>query len=264
MSPRRSFITRKSLPRRLSRLTCVRIEISPPKPPRRGQSCFALLTLSSARVQRTRKNSVSFGRSFTQIIPAFICVNLRPKYSIRYTLTVLLGDLPPGEKWLNYELKALGLRDFARVRIDQPLNPFDLARFANLIVIRFDQVEGLSESAREHLLGTASENWSGGACTLPNGMKLVILNPTHGRNRTNATLMEEICHVFLGHKPTRLSVFTKDGRGKVMSRDYREADEEEAYGVGAAGLVPYRSLKKFVKRKRTSSQIAYHFHVSKE
>jgi hypothetical protein len=29
----------------------------------------------------------------------------------------------------------LACRDFARVRIDQPLNPFDLARFANLIVI---------------------------------------------------------------------------------------------------------------------------------
>ena len=96
---------------------------------------------------------------------------------------MLLGDLPPGEKWRNFELKALGLRDFARVRIDQPLNPFDLARFANLIVINFDQIEGLSETAREHLLGSASESWSGGACTLPNGMKLVILNPLHGRSR---------------------------------------------------------------------------------
>jgi hypothetical protein len=139
---------------------------------------------------------------------------------------VLLGDLPPGEKWRNFELKALGLRDFARVHGDQPLNPFQLARFANLIVIRFDQVEGLSETAREHLLGSASENWSGGACTLPNGMKLVILNPTHGRSRTNATLMEEICHVFLGHQPNRLSIVTRDERGKVMNRDYRKADEE--------------------------------------
>ena len=71
-----------------------------------------------------------------------------------------LGDLPPGDKWRNFELKALGLRDFARVRIDQPLNPFDLASFANLLVIRFDEVSGLSESAREHLLGSASEKWS--------------------------------------------------------------------------------------------------------
>ena len=177
---------------------------------------------------------------------------------------MLLGDLPPGEKWRNFELKALGLRDFARVRSDQPLNPFDLARFANLIVIRFEQIEGLSEVAREHLLGSASEAWSGGACTLPNGMKLVILNPTHGRSRTNATLMEEICHVFLDHQPNRLSIVTKDERGKVMNRDYRKADEEEAYSVGAAALVPYAALKKMLLQGWTSKNIASHFRVSWE
>ena len=177
---------------------------------------------------------------------------------------MLLGDLPPGEKWRNFELKALGLRDFARVRIDQPLNPFDLARFANLIVVRFDQVEGLSENAREHLLGAGSESWSGGACTLPNGLKLVILNPKHGRSRTNATLMEEICHVFLGHQPNRLSVVTRDERGKVMNRDYRKADEEEAYAVGAAALLPYVSLKKMLLLGKTVRDIASHFRVSRE
>lgn len=177
---------------------------------------------------------------------------------------MLLGELPPGEKWRNFELKALGLRDFARVRVDQPLNPFELARFANLLVVRFDEVAGLSENARAHLLGPASENWSGGACTLPNGMKLVILNPTHGRSRTNATLMEEICHVFLGHQPNRLSIVTKDERGKVMNRDYRKADEEEAYGVGAAALVPYSSLKKLLLQGKTSMDIAQYFRVSPE
>ena len=177
---------------------------------------------------------------------------------------MLLGDLPPGEKWRNFELKALGLRDFARVRIDQPLNPFDLAHFANLLVIRFEEIAGLSENAREHLLGSASESWSGGACTLPNGMKLVILNPTHGRSRTNATLMEEICHVFLGHQANRISIVTRDERGKVMNRDYRKADEEEAYGVGAAGLVPYASLKKMLLQGKTSQEIGLHFRVSRE
>ena len=177
---------------------------------------------------------------------------------------MLLGDLPPGEKWRNFELKALGLRDFACVRIDQPLNPFDLARFANLIVVRFEEVEGLSESSRELLLGSASESWSGGACTLPNGMKLVILNPNHGRARTNATLMEEICHVFLGHKPNRLSIVTKDDRGKVMNRDYRKADEEEAYAVGAAALVPFASLKRMLLQGKSSTEIGFHFRVSTE
>ncbi|HEX7294805.1 MAG TPA: ImmA/IrrE family metallo-endopeptidase [Pyrinomonadaceae bacterium] len=176
----------------------------------------------------------------------------------------MIGDLPPGDKWRNFELKALGLRDFARVKPDLPLDPFELARFANLIVVNFDQINNLSESTRQHLLGEAVDKWSGGACTLPNGMKLVILNPNHGRARTNATLMEEICHVFLGHQPNRLSVVTKDERGKVMNRDYRKADEEAAYGIGAAALVPFRALKKLVCIGKTSAEIARHFRVSRE
>ena len=177
---------------------------------------------------------------------------------------MLASDLPPGDKWRKFELKALGLRDFAQVRPDQALNPFELARYANLIVLKFEQVEGLSDAVREHLLGDGVAAWSGGACTLPNGTKIVILNPTHGRTRTNATLMEEICHVFLGHEPNRLSIVTKDARGKVMARDYRKADEEEAYGVGAAGLVPYGSLKRLLIIGKTSSEIATHFGVSRE
>lgn len=183
---------------------------------------------------------------------------------ILYNLRVLVGDLPPGEKWRTFELKALALRDFAGVKPDFPLDPFELARFANLIVVNFDQINDLSEGAREHLLGAAADAWSGGACTLPNGMKLVILNPNHGRARTNATLMEEICHVFLGHEPNRLSVVTKDELGRVLNRDYRKADEEAAYGVGAAALVPFRALKKFVYTGKTSAEIARHFRVSRE
>lgn len=177
---------------------------------------------------------------------------------------VSLGPLPPGEKWRKFELKAIALREFARVKPDLSLNPFDLAQFANLLVVEFEQLTGLSERARQHLLGPAAESWSGGACSLPDGMKLVILNPTHGPARTKATLMEEICHVFLAHQPNRLSVVTKDERGKVMNRDYRRADEEEAYGVGAAALVPYATLKKLLLQGKTSRDIGLHFRVSRE
>ena len=99
-------------------------------------------------------------------------------------------ELPPGDKWRQYELQALGLRDFARIPPDVPLNPFALAQFANLFVVDIAKLKGLSQQTREHLLGPAAEEWSGGATSraLPDGRKIVILNPTHGRARTNATL----------------------------------------------------------------------------
>jgi hypothetical protein len=174
--------------------------------------------------------------------------------------------LPPGAKWRLFELQAMGFRDFAGVRPDAPLDPFRLATFANLLVVGFDQIKQLSPAAREHLLGTASEQWSGGACSqpLPDGRRIVILNPNHGRMRTNATLMEEVSHVFLGHRPSRLKIVSENENGRTVARDYRHADEEAAYGTGAAALVPFAALRKFILEAQSSRQVARHFQVSRE
>ncbi|HKR01578.1 MAG TPA: ImmA/IrrE family metallo-endopeptidase [Pyrinomonadaceae bacterium] len=173
---------------------------------------------------------------------------------------------PPTYKGRQYELRALGLRDFARVQGDEPLDPFALAHFARLMVINFDEIKGLSEETRMHLLGEGANSWSGGTTSrpLPNGWRLVILNPKHGAQRNNATLMEEVCHVFLGHKANRLHIVAEDKSGKTVSRDYNEEDEEAAYAVGAAALVPFQALKRFVSRGKTAREVAQHFNVSRE
>jgi len=175
-------------------------------------------------------------------------------------------ELPPTQKGRHHEVRAKALRDFAGLqRDDQRLDPFKLAQYAKLFVPSFEQIEPLlTEETRAHLIGSGKDAWSGGAAshTLPDGKKLIILNPTHGRNRQNATLMEEICHVFLGHKPSRLSVERRDKHGRIIARDYNESIEEEAYGTGAAALVPYTALRRMVESGRTSREIARHFYVS--
>ncbi|MBA3633201.1 MAG: ImmA/IrrE family metallo-endopeptidase [Acidobacteria bacterium] len=177
-------------------------------------------------------------------------------------------NLPPTKKGREYEIRAIGLREFAGLRRDdERLNPFDLAKYAKLLVASFEQIEPfLSEETKAHLLGTGKDKWSGGACsqTLYDGRKLIILNPTHGKNRQNATLMEEICHVFLGHQPSRLAIENVNKHGKPIARDYREADEEAAYSVGAAVLVPYSALRRMINQGKTSREIARHFNVSRE
>jgi hypothetical protein len=174
--------------------------------------------------------------------------------------------LPPGDKWRRFELQALAFRDFAGARTDSALDPFRLAKFASLLIVNFDQIRNLSENTRERLLGSAAEEWSGGACSqaLPDGRRIVILNPNHGPARTNATLMEEISHVFLGHQPSRLKVLTTSKSGRTVARDYRKADEEAAYATGAAALVPFAALRRFVLAGKSSAQIARHFRVSRE
>ena len=179
-----------------------------------------------------------------------------------------LNQLPPTRKGRHYEIRAIGLRDFARLeRDDAPLNPFDLAHYAKLLVASFEQIEPfLTEETKTHLLGAGSDKWSGGACSqsLPDGRRLIILNPTHGKNRQNATLMEEICHVFMGHKPSRLAIENKNKDGQTIARDYRAEIEEEAYSIGAAALVPFSALRRMVNRGKTSREIAEHFKVSRE
>ena len=210
----------------------------------------------------------------------------------------LFHSLPPTEKRKQFELRALALRDFAGVRPDEALDPFALAEFARLLVVDFDQIRDLSAESREHLLGDGMNDWSGGACSrpLPNGWRIVILNPAHGVYRNRATLMEEISHVFLGHKANRLAVVMDDTtestkreqenkrpsdaqaqdvhpdslpkgseretQRRILTRDYNKSDEEEAYAVGAAALVPYAALRRLVFAGRTAEEIARRFRVS--
>jgi len=180
--------------------------------------------------------------------------------------------LPATEKRKQFELRALGLRDFAGVRNEQALDPFALARFARLLVVDFDRIQGLSPESRAHLLGDAADEWSGGACSqpLPNGWRLVILNPAHGPSRNRATLMEEVAHVFLGHRPNRLAALARNGSPgesqsrKIVAREYNHADEEAAYAIGAAALVPYAALRRMVIEGRSGSEIARRFDVSRQ
>ena len=178
------------------------------------------------------------------------------------------SNLPPTQKGRSYELYAIGLREFAGLKKDeQRLDPFGLAHYAKLLVASFEQIEPfLTPETKEHLVGDGKNAWSGGATSqaLPDGRKIIILNPTHGKHRQNATLMEEVSHVFLGHKPSRLAIETKDKDGKVIARDYNAEIEEQAYSVGAAALVPYSSLRRFVEKGMTSREISRHFDVSNQ
>ena len=177
------------------------------------------------------------------------------------------ADIPPTQKGRHHELRGLALRDFAGLRDDeQPLDPFQLARYARLFVASFDEIrESLSEETVKHLTGEGKDSWSGGAAShkLPDGSRLIILNPTHSRNRHNATLMEEVCHVFLGHQPSRLAIESRNSAGKIIARDYNAAIEEEAYATGAAALVPYTALRRFIYGGKTSAEVARHFRVSR-
>lgn len=172
---------------------------------------------------------------------------------------------PSTEKGRSFELLALGIRDFAGLRTPMDrLDPMVLAKYAGLEVVDFEKLKSnLPPEVLNVLIGDAKDSWSGGALArpLPDGKKLIILNPTHGDARRAATLMEEISHVFLGHQANRLARRAEDG--SVVARDFDDSIEEEAYGVGAAALVPYQALIEFINDGVTAGRIAKHFVVSR-
>lgn len=172
--------------------------------------------------------------------------------------------LPPTVKRRIYERIALKIREFAGVPVDQPLNPWKLAPYVKLRVVDPASVEGLSEESRKILLGDSGKSWSGGATRpLPDGWRLVFLNPNHTRERQAATLMEEICHVMLGHSPTKLMLAEETDK-PLHFRNFDENQEEVAYAVGAAALVPYFSLKHAVAAGLPAEKIARRFIVSRD
>jgi hypothetical protein len=190
--------------------------------------------------------------------------NLNARHAI-YSSQMKPQRFPSTDKGRRFELLALGIRDFAGLRSPQDrLDPFVLARYAGLEVVDFDKLRAnLNREIVEVLIGDRQENWSGGAVArpLPDGRKLIILNPTHASSRQAATLMEEVSHVFLGHRPNRLARRSEDG--SVVARDFDESIEEEAYGVGAAALVPFQGLVAFIDEGLTAGRIAKHFGVSR-
>jgi len=88
---------------------------------------------------------------------------------------------------------------------------------------------------------------------------IVILNYTHATTRQNATLMEELFHIVLRHKPSRIEPFPVTG---LMKREFNRTVENEAYWSAAAALVPYAALRQMVDDGHSARLIVEHFQVS--
>lgn len=148
-----------------------------------------------------------------------------------------------------------------RARCDVPpfgrLDPFALAQRMEIRVQMLDENSGVSADDCARLLGYDSRVWSAGTLHLPDGSSLVVMNPTHDRQRQRATLMEEIAHLHLGHRPAQLICIQGVGL-----RTWNHSAEQQAYWVGAAALLPERIVKGARTRGMTIEALAAEQDVS--
>ena len=163
------------------------------------------------------------------------------------------GLIPPNPKQWDNEHNGLDLRDDLDCALDEPLSHLEAFDLLDDVVVCAHGDVPFDAHHQDHLRRNGA--WSGMAIPM-NDMTLVLYNDAHPETRTRSTLMEEFFHLRLGHKPSVIRVHSENGR------TYDRKIEDQAFGSGAAALVPYKSLRTLLARNENVPSIASRFRVS--
>lgn len=137
----------------------------------------------------------------------------------------------------NAERMALAARAELGLAARAALDSWVYAKHIGVLVLTFEELK-LPASARQQLLVNDPDSWSG--MTMVDGeLTTIILNPAHAKTRQASTLMHELAHVLLKHKPARVDI---SSTGLLLLSDYSDEDEEEADFLAAAMLLPRETL----------------------
>jgi Zn-dependent peptidase ImmA (M78 family) len=150
--------------------------------------------------------------------------------------------------------KDLGLRE------DHPLESLRLD-VEGVEIVRLRHTNCLDDATVRKLSTQACDEWSAMSVPLDTAHErwVVLLNDCHTLERQRVTVLEEIWHILLGHKLTKIAKIA-DSYG----RTYDKAEEHDAYYLASATLLPRNAIAKAVLRKQTSEEIAEQFGTSPE
>ena len=168
------------------------------------------------------------------------------------------GLLPGNPKQWSNERNGLRVRDELAIELTERL-PVGVAYSTLLPAVELRGhgdipcAQVVVESFRSELKST----WSAFALSVGDGQIVVVYNDSHSDRRRRATLMEEFFHLRLGHRPSLIRLYGEDG-----NRTFDRGVESEAYGSGAAALVPYAGLRQMIDQGLTTGKIATLFGVS--
>lgn len=169
--------------------------------------------------------------------------------------------LPFTEQAREWEPLAQELRRVVNAREPDILDPWVLARELGLYVPDALQIiHSLPNGHAPHLLGLGKNMWSGGVYPTPlsDGTLICLLNPLQSHLRHKSTLMEEVSHVYLDHETSKVQ-YLADG---LRFRDYDKNQETQAFGVGAAALLPWKRFFMSINQGNTIQQVAEEFQVT--
>jgi len=145
-----------------------------------------------------------------------------------------------------------------KIPLTAALDPRLVARDMRIAVRYIEQIPNLEPGTIPQLTVHDSDVWS--ALTVcHNGKYLIVLNSAHPKTREANTLMHEIAHLIIGHKPARLDI-TDDGL--MILSSYDKQHEDEANWLAAALLLPREALLYARRRGMTVPEAAAHYGCS--
>lgn len=159
--------------------------------------------------------------------------------------------------WIEGKARALrekcGVTPFAR------LDPFELARKMQILVVPPSHFSDVTVEMLHKVTVKFKDAWDAGTLPLPDGTHLVVLNPAREHLRKHTSVMEELAHIYLDHKPSQLVDI-----GGIVLRSWNSSNEKQAYAVGSAALLPEYLLKGARTRGYTAEQVSEQHQVSRE
>lgn len=116
---------------------------------------------------------------------------------------------------------------------------------------------GIDPDDLHHLIHVDPDSWSG--LTVRHGEYIgIVLNSAHTKGRQTNTLMHEIAHVDLQHRPNHVEMVD----GLLYLSDYPQDLEDEANWLAGAILLPRDALMQHRRRGSSVIEIAEYFGIS--
>lgn len=148
-------------------------------------------------------------------------------------------------------------QDFELAPEDQ-LPPKLLSQKLGVLVWSPEDIPELQQNDLEQLTKHDSSSWSACTLRLP-ATDLIIVNSSHSHVRQSSSIMHELAHLILEHKPARLDV---SEMGHLLLHNYDANQEEEADWLAATLLVPREGLLRLIFQSHSVGSAAKNFGVS--
>lgn len=150
--------------------------------------------------------------------------------------------------------KELGLNDQER------LEPLKIV-IDDVKVLTVSEIDDIPPGITAHLAGAGAATWSAMSVPLDeeNDTWVIVRNEHHQLVRQHVSLLEEFWHILLGHKLTKIAKVVD-----IYGRTFDENEEHDAFYLAAATLLPASVIRKAVKGKADTVQLAERYGSSPE